>query len=153
MVVGAGPNGLGAAAVLAREGRSVLVLEGEDTIGGGTRTVESTLPGFLHDHCSATHPLGATSPLFRELRLEEHGLEWVWGDVETAHPLDDGSAAVLYRSLDATAERMGVDARAWRRVGGTHRHVPPACSRMPGTGRHAPASAAEPPNPRLPTLD
>ena len=77
VVVGSGPNGLGAAATLANAGRSVLVLEAQDQIGGGARTVEATLPGFRHDHCSGVHPLGAASPLFRELDLDKHGLEWV----------------------------------------------------------------------------
>jgi phytoene dehydrogenase-like protein len=115
VIVGSGPNGLGAAATLAREGRSVLVLEAQDQIGGGTRTVEATLPGFHHDHCSAIHPLGAASPLFRDLGLDEHGLEWLLPEVQMAHPLDDGSAAALYLSIDRTAETMGVDERAWRR--------------------------------------
>ena len=118
VIVGSGPNGLGAAATLAREGRSVLVLEAQDQIGGGSRTVDATLPGFRHDHCSAVHPLGAASPLFRDLELEQHGLEWVHPDVATAHPLDDGSAAALYRSVEQTAEGMGRDAKAWRRVVG-----------------------------------
>ena len=118
VVVGAGPNGLGAAATLANAGRSVLVLEAQDQIGGGTRTVEATLPGFLHDHCSGVHPLGAASPLFRELDLDAHGLEWVHAEVAAAHPLDDGRAAALYRSVDQTAEGMGRDARAWRKVVG-----------------------------------
>lgn len=118
VVVGSGPNGLGAAATLANAGRSVLVLEAHDQIGGGTRTVEATLPGFLHDHCSGVHPLGAASPLFRELDLDAHGLEWVHAEVAAAHPLDDGRAAALYRSVDQTAEGMGRDARAWRTVVG-----------------------------------
>ena len=118
VVVGSGPNGLGAAAALARAGRSVLVLEGQDQIGGGTRTVESTLPGFRHDHCSAVHPLGAASPFFRDLGLDRHGLEWVHPEVATAHPLDDGAAAALYRSIDRTAEGMGRDGRAWRKIVG-----------------------------------
>lgn len=118
VVVGSGPNGLGAAATLANAGRSVLVLEAQDQIGGGTRTVEATLPGFLHDHCSGVHPLGAASPLFRELDLDAHGLEWVHAEVAAAHPLDDGRAAALYRSVDQTAEGMGRDARAWRKVVG-----------------------------------
>ncbi|MEY2476227.1 MAG: hypothetical protein QOG87_1542 [Actinomycetota bacterium] len=115
VIVGSGPNGLGAAATLAQAGKSVLVLEAQDQIGGGTRTVEATLPGFHHDHCSAIHPLGAASPLFRDLRLEEHGLEWLYPEVQMAHPLDDGSAAALYRSVDRTAETMGVDERRWRK--------------------------------------
>lgn len=118
VVVGSGPNGLGAAASLARAGKSVLVLEAQDQLGGGARTVESTLTGFRHDHCSAVHPLGAASPLFRDLGLADHGLEWVHPDVATAHPLDDGTAAALYRSIDETAEAMGRDGKAWRKVVG-----------------------------------
>jgi phytoene dehydrogenase-like protein len=115
VVVGSGPNGLGAAATLARAGKSVLVLEAQDQIGGGTRTVEATLPGFKHDHCSAIHPMGGASPLFRDLGLDEHGLEWLWPEVQMAHPLDDGSAAALYRSVERTAETMGPDEKAWKR--------------------------------------
>jgi phytoene dehydrogenase-like protein len=118
VVVGSGPNGLGAAAVLARAGRSVLVLEAQDQIGGGTRTVACTLPGFRHDHCSAVHPLGAASPLFRDLPLDEHGLEWVHPDVAMAHPLDDGSAAAVYRSVEETADGLGVDGKAWTKLVG-----------------------------------
>jgi phytoene dehydrogenase-like protein len=116
VVVGSGPNGLGAAATLAKEGRSVLVLEAQDRIGGGARTLDDvTLPGYRHDHCSAIHPLGAASPLFRDLRLDEHGLEWIHPEVQMAHPLDDGSAAALYRSVDRTAETMGPDQARWKR--------------------------------------
>ncbi|MDQ1373649.1 MAG: hypothetical protein QOJ09_987 [Actinomycetota bacterium] len=115
VVVGSGPNGLGAAATLARAGRSVLVLEAQEQIGGGARTIDATLPGYRHDHCSAIHPLGAASPLFRDLRLDEHGLEWVHPEVQMAHPLDDGTAAALYRSVERTAETMGPDEKTWRR--------------------------------------
>ena len=92
VVIGSGPNGLAAAVALAQAQRSVLVVEGEDTIGGGTRTAELTQPGFLHDVCSAVHPMGVLSPFFRTLPLSEHGLEWVHPPVSVAHPLDDGPA-------------------------------------------------------------
>jgi phytoene dehydrogenase-like protein len=118
VVVGAGPNGLAAAVTLAREGRSVLVLEAGDAVGGGTRSLELTLPGFVHDRCSAVHPLGGASPLFAGWPLAEHGLEWVHAEVPFAHPLDDGSAAAVYPSVDDTVEAMGVDGKAWRRLVG-----------------------------------
>jgi phytoene dehydrogenase-like protein len=118
VVVGAGPNGLAAAITVARAGRSVLVLEAEDAAGGGCRSEELTLPGFVHDVCAAIHPLGAASPAFAGLPLADHGLEWVHPEAPAAHPLPDGSAAVLERSLDATAEALGRDAGAWRRVVG-----------------------------------
>jgi phytoene dehydrogenase-like protein len=102
VVVGAGPNGLASAITLAGAGRSVLVLEGKETIGGGTRSAELTLPGFVHDVCSAIHPLGVASPFFRDLPLAGYGLEWVFPPAAVAHPFDDGSAAVLERSVDAT---------------------------------------------------
>ncbi len=115
VVVGAGPNGL-TAAELARNGRSVCVLEAEDTIGGGTRSAEVTLPGFVHDLGSAIHSVGYASPFFRELLLEKHGLEWVHPPAPLAHPFDDGSAAVLERSIEETADRLGQDASAYRRL-------------------------------------
>src|SRR4051812_21942329 len=92
IVVGSGPNGLAAAVALARNGRRVLVLEAAETIGGGTRSKELTLPGFLHDVCSAVHPMALASRFFRQLPLAEHGLEWVQPPLPFAHPLDDGAA-------------------------------------------------------------
>ena len=116
IVVGSGPNGLAAAATLAGAGRSVLVLEAADSLGGGTRSAELTLPGFVHDVCSAIHPLGMASPFFRSLPLAEYGLEWIQPGLPLAHPLDDGTAVVLDRSIDATAEGLGVDGAAYRRL-------------------------------------
>ena len=116
VVVGSGPNGLAAAVELAREGAKVLVLEAADTIGGGTRTEELTLPGFRHDVCSAAHPMGVLSPFFRRLPLAEHGLEWIRPRASVAHPLDDGPAVLLQRSVDATCADLGEDASAWRRI-------------------------------------
>ena len=118
VVVGAGPNGLAAAITLARAGRSVLVVEGKETIGGGTRSAELTLPGFVHDVCSAIHPLGVASPFFRGLPLADHGLEWVFPPAAIAHPLDDGSAILVQRSVAATAAQLGGDAAAYRRLMG-----------------------------------
>ena len=114
VVVGAGPNGLAAAIVLAKAGLTVLILEAKETIGGGARTEEITLPGFRHDICSAIHPMSVVSPFMRALPLAEHGLEWAWSPAAIAHPLDDGSAATLELDLDATAARLGEDERAYR---------------------------------------
>ncbi len=115
VVVGSGPNGLAAAITCAAAGRSVVVLEGADTIGGGTRSAALTLPGFVHDVCSAVHPLAAVSPFFQGADLARHGLELVQPDIPLVHPLDDGRAGVLHRSVDATADGLGVDGAAWRR--------------------------------------
>ncbi|HEV7733693.1 MAG TPA: NAD(P)/FAD-dependent oxidoreductase [Candidatus Binatia bacterium] len=118
VVVGAGPNGLAAAIALARAGVSVRVVEARDEPGGGMRTAELTLPGFMHDVCSGVHPTGILSPFFRTLPLAEHGLEWVGARASVAHPLDDGPAVMLYRSLERTAAGLGRDARAWTRLVG-----------------------------------
>jgi phytoene dehydrogenase-like protein len=116
VVVGAGPNGLTAAAVLAGAGWSVLVLEAASEVGGGTRSAELTLPGFVHDVCSAIHPLGLGSPALRALPLTDHGVEWIHPDLPLVHPLDGGRAGVLHRSVATTAAGFGPDGRAYRRL-------------------------------------
>ncbi|WP_406452477.1 NAD(P)/FAD-dependent oxidoreductase [Streptomyces sp. NBC_01622] len=117
VVVGAGPNGLTAAVELARRGFSVAIFEARDTVGGGARTEELTLPGFRHDPCAAAHPLGINSPAFRALPLERYGLEWLHAGLPMAHPFTDGSAAVLSRSVAETAASFGPrDAGAYRRL-------------------------------------
>src|ERR671916_3257197 len=116
VVVGAGPNGLAAAIELARNGCSVAVLEANDRVGGGARSGELTIPGFVHDLGSAIHPLGFASPFFRDLPLMEHGLEWVHPAAPLAHPFDDGTATVLEYSVEETAGALGVDADAYRRL-------------------------------------
>src|SRR5437868_962634 len=118
IVVGSGPNGLAAAIAIAQAGRSVRVLEAAPTIGGGTRTEALTLPGFRHDVCSAIHPLGVGSPFLRTLPLAEHGLEFVHPEIPLAHPLDDGSAIALHRSVTQTADGLDLDAAAYRRLVG-----------------------------------
>jgi phytoene dehydrogenase-like protein len=116
IVVGSGPNGLAAAARLARAGLDVTVLEASDVIGGGTRSSEMIVPGLVHDHCSAFHPIAAASPFLAGLDLASHGLTWLQPEVDCAHPLDDGSAGVLYRSIDRTTDGLGSDGQRWRRV-------------------------------------
>lgn len=114
VVVGAGPNGLAAAIELARNGKSVRVIEANAVPGGGARTAEVTLPGFRHDLCSAIHPLAFASPFFSTLGLESHGLEWIHPPANVAHPLDGTPAAIQLRSLDRTAERLGADGADYR---------------------------------------
>ena len=116
IVVGGGPNGLAAAIELARAGRSVRVYEAAETVGGGTRSAELTLPGFVHDPCASVHPLGIASPFFRSLDLARHGLEWIQPEVPVAHALAPGRSIVLERDLGSMGETLGADAEAWRRL-------------------------------------
>ena len=118
VIVGAGPNGLAAGITLARADKSVLVLEAKETIGGGTRSAELTLPGFSHDVCSALHPLGVASPFFRDLPLADHGLEWIFPPACLAHPLDDGTAVLVEGTVGETAASLGQDAATYRRLMG-----------------------------------
>jgi phytoene dehydrogenase-like protein len=118
IVIGAGPNGLAAAITLAQAGRSVLVREANPILGGSCRSAELTLPGYTHDICSTVHALAVASPFLRGLPLSQHGLELAYPAAEFAHPLDDGTAAVAYRSLEATAETLGPDGKAWKKLFG-----------------------------------
>lgn len=113
VVIGSGPNGLAAAITMQREGLSVLLIEGKETIGGGLRTAELTLPGFKHDVCSAIHPLAVGSPFFNSLPLKQYGLEYIYSPYAAVHPLDDGTAAILHSSLAQTAAGFGVDQKAY----------------------------------------
>src|SRR6266581_1844091 len=116
VVVGSGPNGLAAGIEMARAGCSVCVFEARDTVGGGARSAELTLPGFTHDVCSAIHPLALGSPFFRQLPLEKHGLRWIHPDFPLAHPLSGAQAAVLHRSIETTAGEFGQDAEAYKKL-------------------------------------
>jgi len=115
---GSGPTGLAAAVTLAAEGVEVLVLEAADIVGGGTRSSELTLPGLLHDECSAAHPLAVDTPFSRRFDLGAHGLTWLWPEVQYAHPLDGGAGAAAYRSVEETAVGLGRDGRRWRSLFG-----------------------------------
>jgi phytoene dehydrogenase-like protein len=126
VIVGSGPNGLAAAVALAQAGASVLVLEGRDQLGGGTRTAELTLPGFHHDVCSGCHPMAILSPFLRTLPLERHGLVWCQSRISVAHPLDGEPAVLLQRSLDETARALGPDAAAYRALMAPLLHDPHA---------------------------
>jgi phytoene dehydrogenase-like protein len=116
VVVGAGPNGLAAAITLANAGLQVTVLEAADDIGGGTRTSEAIIPGLLHDHCSAIHPMAVGSQFLNSLGLDRYGLSWRLPEIDCVHPLDDGSAGVLYKSVEATVDGLGEDRSRWRRL-------------------------------------
>jgi phytoene dehydrogenase-like protein len=119
VVIGSGPNGLSAAIVLATAGYKVVVFEAEHTIGGGARSAELTLPGFVHDVCSAVHPFAIASPFWRTLPLAAHGLEWIEPPGLIGHPFDDGGAILVERSLDATAAMLRRDGDAYRKMIGT----------------------------------
>jgi len=128
VVVGGGPNGLAAAITIARAGRSVALLEAEPTVGGGVRSAELTLPGFVHDVCSAIHPLARGSPFFSQLPLERHGLRWIEQPFGLGHPLDDGSVAMVSRDVAETAARLGPDGASYRRLMGPLSRAWPALS-------------------------
>jgi phytoene dehydrogenase-like protein len=116
VVVGSGPNGLSAAILLQQKGLSVLLIEGKSTIGGGLRSAELTLPGYLHDICSAVHPLAVSSPFFEQLPLSEHGLEYIYPEIAAAHPFDNGTAALLKHSVEETARLLGADEHAYLKL-------------------------------------
>ncbi len=118
IVVGAGPNGLAAAIALAKAGVQVTVLEAADDIGGGTRSSEGIVPGLLHDHCSAIHPMAVGSQFLDDLGLDGYGLSWRLPEIDCVHPLDGGSAGVLYKSVQATVDGLGVDGSRWRTLFG-----------------------------------
>ena len=113
IVIGSGPNGLAAAITLQRNGQSVLLIEGGETIGGGLRTKELTLPGYLHDVCSAVHPMAMASPFFQSIPFKELGVEFLYPKIDAAHPFDDGTAATLVRSIEQTAASLGIDHNAY----------------------------------------
>ena len=116
VVVGSGPNGLAAAITMQQQGLAVLLIEGKESIGGGLRTAEITLPGFMHDICSAIHPTAIASPYLKTLPLQSHGLEYIFPDIAAAHPFDDGTAGVLNRSLEKTAQSLGIDEQAYLKL-------------------------------------
>jgi phytoene dehydrogenase-like protein len=116
VVVGSGPNGLAAAITIQQAGFSVLLVEAKDTVGGGLRSAELTLPHFIHDVCSAIHPLAAGSPFFKTLPLDKHGLEFIYPPLAIAHPFEDGKAAALYKSIEQTAQALGEDEQAYLKL-------------------------------------
>ncbi|MDQ4504562.1 NAD(P)/FAD-dependent oxidoreductase [Sinomonas sp. ASV322] len=143
VVVGSGPNGLAAAVRLAQEGISVRVLEAEPRIGGGSRSSALTLPGLVHDECSAFHPMAVASPFLSSLGLERHGLRWRWPEVELAHPLDGGRAAILRRDLGETASGFGAGGRSWSAtVGATARRFDELVPDLLGPVVHVPRRPA-----------
>jgi phytoene dehydrogenase-like protein len=126
IVVGSGPNGLSAAITIQQAGLSVLLVEAKETIGGGMRSAELTLPHFVHDVCSAIHPLAVCSPFFKTLPLEKHGLEFIDPNIAAAHPFDDGMAAALYKSIEQTAKGLGEDERSYYKL------ISPVVKNWPG---------------------
>lgn len=118
VIVGSGPNGLAAGITLARQGCRVLLVEAKDTIGGGLRSAEVTLPGFLHDLCSAIHPLGVGSPFMRSLELDRYGVQWIFPPAAVAHPFDDSTVVTLEHRVEDTASQLGRDGPAYRRLFG-----------------------------------
>src|ERR1700759_1282259 len=118
LVVGGGPNGLAAAIALAAKGVQVTVLEAADEVGGGARSSEAIIPGLLHDHCSAIHPMAVGSQFFSRFDLQRYGLSWRWPEIDCVHPLDGGSAGVLHRSVEQTAAGLGRDGSRWQRAFG-----------------------------------
>jgi len=119
IVIGSGPNGLAAAILMQQKGLSVLLLEGKSEIGGGLRSAELTLPGFKHDICSAIHPLAAASPFFKTLPLANHGLNYIYPEIDAAHPLEHANSAFLCRSIDETAQHLGADEKAYKKLMGS----------------------------------
>ena len=150
VVVGSGPNGLMAAATLGAEGAKVLVLEAQETLGGGARSAELTLPGFVHDTCSTVWALGLASKAMRALPLEEHGVEWCHPEIPVANPLDGRPAALLHRSVDETADGLGADALAYRKLMGPLVGLGLRPGRRPALAVHAPAPPPDRPRPLRP---
>lgn len=116
VVVGSGPNGFSAAITLAQKGLSVLIIEGKEKTGGGMRSAELTLPGFVHDVCSTIHPLGVSSPFFESLPLDKFNLKWIFSPIALAHPLDDQRVALLYKSIDQTVANLGEDSETYKNI-------------------------------------
>lgn len=116
VIVGSGPNGLAAGITLQQQGLSVLIIEGKETVGGGLRSAELTLPGFTHDICSAIHPMAVGSPFFNTLPLEQHGLEYIYPQLCAAHPFDNGEAALLAQNLGITKKHLGNDENVYQKL-------------------------------------
>lgn len=116
LVVGSGPNGLSAGITLAQAGVDVTLVESGAVLGGGLRSGEQTLPGLVHDHCAAIVPTAVASPFMQSLDLQAHGVRWAWPEIDLVHPLDNGRAGALYRSLDQTVAGLGADGPRWRRL-------------------------------------
>ncbi|NUP25688.1 MAG: NAD(P)/FAD-dependent oxidoreductase, partial [Nocardia sp.] len=143
VVVGSGPNGLAAAVTMAAAGLEVEVYEAAETLGGGCRTAETTLPGFRHDECAGAHPMAWASPFFQAFDLPAHGVELLAPEASYAHPLDGGVAGVAWRDLDRTVDGLGADGKAWRSLfGPLLRDWPDVVRTAMSDMRHIPMSAA-----------